>query len=144
MLPNASAHSVYGCELIAQAAIALELSTQVACSAQLLLHRFYCRRSMNEFAVDEVAQTSVFLACKTEECPRKVRDILSVFHWLLQRRAGVEAPLPLLSTTEAFNDRVRRVRNLELVVLNELGYILTAIHPHRFAMCKCIRCMDSN
>jgi hypothetical protein len=29
-----------------------------------------------------------------------VRDILTVFHWLLQRRAGETAPQPLLTTTE--------------------------------------------
>lgn len=50
--------------------------------------------------MQEIAQTAVFIATKIEECPRKVRDILTVFHWLLQRRAGETVPQPLLTTTE--------------------------------------------
>jgi hypothetical protein len=48
----------------------------------------------------DIAQTAVFIATKIEECPRRVRDILTVFHWLLQRRAGETSPQPLLTTTE--------------------------------------------
>jgi hypothetical protein len=91
---------IYACELVSQAGVMLELPTQVVCSAQVMVHRFFYRRSMADFAIDEVCQTAVFLATKVEECTRKVRDILSVFHWLLQKRSGVESPQPLLTTTE--------------------------------------------
>lgn len=43
---------IYACELLTQAGLVLELPTQVVCSSQLLLHRFFCRRSMVEFHVE--------------------------------------------------------------------------------------------
>ena len=53
---------VHGCELVQEAAVLLKASQQVACTGQVLLHRFYAKRSMVKFDVRRVAATSVFLA----------------------------------------------------------------------------------
>jgi DNA replication protein DnaC len=36
------------------------------------------------------------------------------------------------SFPQNFNDRVRQLRNCELVMLNEFGYVLNSSHPHRY------------
>ena len=77
---------VHGCELVQEAAVLLKASQQVACTGQVLLHRFYAKRSMVKFDVRRVAATAVFLACKLEECPRKLRDVVNVFHRMSRRR----------------------------------------------------------
>ena len=51
---------VHGCELVQEAAVLLKASQQVACTGQVLLHRFYAKRSMVKFDVRRVAATSVF------------------------------------------------------------------------------------
>lgn len=45
--------------------------------------------------MQNVSIGALFLATKVEECPRKVRDVLNVFHYLEQKRAGVSTPAPL-------------------------------------------------
>jgi hypothetical protein len=77
----------------------------VACTGQVLLHRFYSKKSMTKFDVKRVAATAVFLASKLEECPRKLRDIINVFYRMSRRREG--KPLDHL---EYFSQRYEDVK----------------------------------
>lgn len=97
----------------------------MAATAQVLFHRFYCKKSLRAFNVkvcaalcfllslpatalspslpQRVAAASVFLAAKLEEDVKKYRDVVNTFHRLERRREGkslgfvdqVWLPLPL-------------------------------------------------
>ena len=88
------------------------------CTAQVLLHRFFYRRSMAKFSVEvcpaepvsdledaadraagrsaparadaqSVAMASIYLASKIEECPRRARDVVNVAHYIGVTRQGL-------------------------------------------------------
>ena len=124
---------VHGCELVQEAAVLLKASQQVACTGQVLLHRFYAKRSMVKFDVRRVAATSVFLACKLEECPRKLRDVVNVFHRMSRRRE--KKPLTHL---EYFSKRYEDIKadlvRVERHMLREFGFCIHAEHPHKFVL----------
>ena len=118
---------------IQEAAVLLKASQQVACTGQVLLHRFYAKRSMVKFDVRRVAATSVFLACKLEECPRKLRDVVNVFHRMSRRRE--KKPLTHL---EYFSKRYEDIKadlvRVERHMLREFGFCIHAEHPHKFVL----------
>ena len=85
----------YGCDVIAEAAVLLSLPQGVACTAQVLLHRFYCKRSLAKFDVKVMAMAMFWLAAKLEEVVEidspsklKLRDVMSVIYRVVRRREG--------------------------------------------------------
>jgi hypothetical protein len=79
---------VFGCELIQEAGTLLRSPQEVMATGQTLLHRFYYRQSLVKNDVFKVAMASLFLAAKVEESPKKLKEILFVFHRLWQKRCG--------------------------------------------------------
>ena len=133
---------VHGCELVQEAAVLLKASQQVACTGQVLLHRFYAKRSMVKFDVRRVAATSVFLACKLEECPRKLRDVVNVFHRMSRRRE--KKPLTHL---EYFSKRYEDIK-ADLVRgraahAPRVRVCIHAEHPHKYVL-NYLRMMGQN
>jgi hypothetical protein len=127
---------VYGCELIQEAGILLNMTQAVMATGQVLLHRFYCKKSFTKFNVKRVAASCLWLAAKLEEQPRKSRDLLNVFHRLNQRREKapgepMEALEPLSRLYEEMKtDLIRTERHL----LKEMGFICHVEHPHKFIL----------
>ncbi|KAJ7298564.1 hypothetical protein O6H91_06G042300 [Diphasiastrum complanatum] len=122
---------LYGCELIQESGIFLKLPQAVMATGQVLFHRFYCKKSFARFNVKRVAASCVWLAAKLEESPRKIRDILNVFHRMECRRENLALdPLDLVSKTyeELKTDLIRTERHL----LKEMGFICHVEHPHKF------------
>lgn len=99
------------------AGLYLQASQAVGCTGQVLLHRFYAKKSLTKFNIRRVAATSVFLACKLEENPRKLRDVINVFHRIARRREG--KPLEHL---------VRMHSSVTLPVYSDL--ILLIVYPY--------------
>ena len=144
---------VYGCELVQEGAILLRVNQAVACTGQTLLHRFYAKRSLKKFDIERVAATSCFLACKLEEQPRKLRDVINVFHRQNVRRkkagASVErsvkegTPLnassetdyePLQPQSEAYELLKQDLIRTERHCLREFGFCIQVEHPHKFVL----------
>ena len=124
---------VYGCELVQEAAVLLRAEQAVACTGQVLLHRFYAKRSMTKFDVERVAATMVFLACKLEECPRRLREVINVFHRMSCRRRG--APLePLHHLGQEYEDTKQDLIRTERHALREFGFCIHVEHPHKFVL----------
>ena len=59
-----------GCEIISQAGHLLDLPQRARCTAQVLFHRFFCRKSLRFYGVLPMAMGSVLLSCKTEASTR--------------------------------------------------------------------------
>ncbi|URE35612.1 Cyclin, N-terminal domain [Musa troglodytarum] len=122
---------IYGCDLIQESGILLKLPQAVMATGQVLFHRFYCKKSFARFSVKRVAASCVWLASKLEECPKKAKHVIIVFHRMECRRENL--PVELLDVlskkyTELKNDLVRTERHL----LKEMGFICHVEHPHKF------------
>nr|XP_009412076.1 PREDICTED: cyclin-L1-1 isoform X2 [Musa acuminata subsp. malaccensis] len=122
---------IYGCDLIQESGILLKLPQAVMATGQVLFHRFYCKKSFARFSVKRVAASCVWLASKLEECPKKAKHVIIVFHRMECRRESL--PVELLDVlskkyTELKNDLVRTERHL----LKEMGFICHVEHPHKF------------
>ncbi|KAG5584121.1 hypothetical protein H5410_044555 [Solanum commersonii] len=59
------------CDLIQESGILLRLPQAVMATGQVLLHRFYCKKSFARFNVNSVAASCVWLASKLEESREK-------------------------------------------------------------------------
>ncbi|KAF8823027.1 putative cyclin 4 [Cardiosporidium cionae] len=129
---------VFGCELIQKAGIMLRLQAVTIASGQTILHRFYFRRSLKNFEIRRLAAAALYLACKLEEDPRRVRDMINVFHYFEQQeRASEEEPTEVLDVNSEAYERFRHdIVRSERYILRELGFMVsqTLVHPHRYIL----------
>jgi len=127
--------ALYGCELINQAGIMLQVTQVVIATAQVLYHRFYRKkkRSHKDFPPFHVGMACVYLATKVEEEKRRHRDILNVFDRLQKKRSG-----KTLNVLDPYGKRYTKWKNtmmkLELIILCDLGYMMKVDHPHKFIL----------
>ena len=54
----------------------------------VLFQRFYYAKSFVKLPFDVSAMATLGLACKIEESPRRIRDIINVFRHIKQIRGG--------------------------------------------------------
>ncbi|KAL9933122.1 hypothetical protein V8E36_007840 [Tilletia maclaganii] len=76
---------VYGCQLIQQAGILIHLPQVAMATAQVLYQRFWYVSSMKHFSIKDISMGALFLACKLEEQTVRLRDLLNVFDYLIER-----------------------------------------------------------
>lgn len=57
-------------------------------TGQVLFHRLYYTKSFLRQDMEHTAMACIYLASKIEEAPRRIRDIINVFHHLHQLRSG--------------------------------------------------------
>ncbi|KAK2557354.1 Cyclin-L1 [Acropora cervicornis] len=79
---------IIGCEYIQIAGILLKLPQVAMATAQVLFQRFYYSKSFVKHDGEIYAMASIFLAAKIEEYPRRIRDVINVFHHIKQKRNG--------------------------------------------------------
>ncbi|GAW02397.1 cyclin-like protein [Lentinula edodes] len=69
-----------GVEFLFRLGTSLKLPSPALFTAATWFHRFYLRYSLQDFHRQDVAAACIFLATKTEECGRKLRDVAKVYH----------------------------------------------------------------
>ncbi|XP_030515222.1 cyclin-L1-1 [Rhodamnia argentea] len=122
---------IYGCDLIQESGILLKLPQAVMATGQVLFHRFYCKKSFTRFNVKKVAASSVWLASKLEESPRKARQVLIVFHRMECRRENL--PIEHLDLgSKKYAELKIELSRTERHILKEMGFICHVEHPHKF------------
>ncbi|XP_057502212.1 cyclin-L1-1-like isoform X1 [Actinidia eriantha] len=122
---------IYGCDLIQESGILLKLPQAVMATGQVLLHRFYCKKSFARFNVKRVAASCVWLASKLEESPRKARQVLIVFHRMECRRENL--PVEHLDPfSKKYAELKMDLNKTERHLLKEMGFICHVEHPHKF------------
>ncbi|KAL0978422.1 hypothetical protein UPYG_G00170220 [Umbra pygmaea] len=117
------------CELIQAAGILLRLPQVAMATGQILFQRFYYCKSFVRHCAEIVAMACVHLASKIEEEPRRVRDVLNVFHHLKHSKGKMtQVPMPLDSS---YINAKAQVIKAERRVLKELGFCVHVKHPHK-------------
>jgi len=86
-----------GAALIQEAAALLDFPQAVAAAGQILMHRFFCRRSVRDYSVQKAAAACLWLAAKLEEVPdvsqhpaALVHKVMLVFDRRCARRERAE------------------------------------------------------
>ncbi|ELW65197.1 Cyclin-L1 [Tupaia chinensis] len=98
-------------------------------TGQVLFHRFFYSKSFVKHSFEIVAMACINLASKIEEAPRRIRDVINVFHHLRQLR-GKRTPSPLILDQNYINTK-NQVIKAERRVLKELGFCVHVKHPHK-------------
>nr|XP_033777529.1 cyclin-L2 isoform X1 [Geotrypetes seraphini] len=118
-----------GCELIQAAGILLRLPQVAMATGQVLFQRFFYTKSFVKHSMEHVSMACVHLASKIEEAPRRVRDVINVFHRLRQLREN-KKPVPLILDQDYVNLK-NQIIKAERRVLKELGFCVHVKHPHK-------------
>merc|ERR1712150_433343 len=118
-----------GCELIQLAGKLLKLPQVAMATGCVLFQRFFYAKSLVRYPFDHVAMACIGLASKIEESPRRVRDIINVFHHIKQVRNGrTIQPMVLDQNYISLKNQVIKA---ERRVLKELGFCVHVKHPHK-------------
>ncbi|XP_070561019.1 cyclin-L1-like [Ptychodera flava] len=120
---------IIGCEFIQTAGILLKLPQVAMATAQVIFQRFYYSKSMVKHNMETLAMACINLASKIEEAPRRVRDVINVFHHIRQKRNN-RTPNPLVLDQNYINLK-NSVIKAERRVLKELGFCVHVKHPHK-------------
>ncbi|XP_046579474.1 cyclin-L1-like isoform X1 [Haliotis rubra] len=120
---------ILGCELIQTSGILLKLPQVAMATGQVLFQRFYYSKSFVKHNMEVVAMACVNLASKIEESPRRIRDVINVFHHIKQVRSG-RTIQPLILDQNYINIK-NQVIKAERRVLKELGFCVHVKHPHK-------------
>lgn len=123
---------ILGCELIQSGGILLRLPQVAMATGQVLFQRFYYSDSLVKHNMEVTSMACIALASKIEEAPRRLRDVINVFHHLKQLRTGQEVkamPLDL-----AYVNLKNSVIKAERRILKQLGFCVHVKHPHKFVV----------
>lgn len=115
-----------GVEFLFRLGSSLGLPTSAMFTAATWFHRFFMRFSMEDYHRQDVAASCIFLATKTEECGRKLRDVARVCQ---AKITGKDVSLIHSESPEV--DQLQNVILLtEEVLLEALCFDFVAPSPH--------------
>ncbi|TNN18259.1 Cyclin-L2 isoform 1 [Schistosoma japonicum] len=124
---------IVGCELIQDSGVLLRLPQVAMATAQVLYQRFFYSKSFVRHFYEHYAMACIFLAAKLEESPRRIRDVINVFHHIRQVREK-KTPTPVI-LDQSYSNLKNQVIKAERRVLKELGFCVHAKHPHKLVIC---------
>lgn len=157
-------HRLHGASLIQSSCALLKLSPSCTATSCTIFHRLYHRISLHKMDVWSASMGCVLLASKVEECPRRIREIVTVFVHLYRRRRlnvgwdsdagnhndGKKRKLtdeeklnllryqhPLMPNSRLYKDWSDALAKAETEILRQLGFTLYWIpdhHPHKFIL----------
>lgn len=120
---------ILGCELIQTAGLLLKLPQVAMATGQVLFQRFFYSKSFVRHNMEATAMSCVCLASKIEEAPRRIRDVINVFHHIKQVRG--QKPLVPMILDQHYINLKSQVIKAERRVLKELGFCVHVKHPHK-------------
>ncbi|KAL7833916.1 hypothetical protein AOLI_G00288760 [Acnodon oligacanthus] len=103
----------------------LNVSQLTINTAIVYMHRFYMLNSFTKFHRNIISPTTLFLAAKVEEQPRKLEHVIKVAHACLNPQEP-----PLDTNSNAYLQQAQELVLLETIVLQTLGFEITIEHPH--------------
>ena len=109
-----------GCETMQHAASLLRVPHVAVATAQVLYQRFFYVKSFTKHHWEHFAMACINLAAKIEEGPRRIRDVINVFHRIRLDRDNKKIT-PLILDNSYINQK-NQVIKAERRVLKELGF----------------------
>lgn len=97
-------------------------------TAQILFNQFFARQSFLDYPLVDVVMASVFVAGKVEECIRRARDIVNVFHHLFCLIRSLPAH-PIDYVGDTYYIWRDRLCTTEAHLLRELGFHVQPASP---------------
>ncbi|KAK9709946.1 hypothetical protein K7432_008695 [Basidiobolus ranarum] len=98
-------------------------------TAQVLIHRYYYRSSLKNTGVQDLAMGALFLASKVEESPRKIKDIINVFHYLINKFRGNDTK-PMEPYSNDFYVMKKGLLQAEMQILTKLAFNVQVQLPY--------------
>ncbi|CAH8872793.1 unnamed protein product [Trichobilharzia szidati] len=124
---------IVGCELIQDSGVLLRLPQVAMATAQVLYQRFFYSKSFVRHFYEHYAMACIFLSAKLEESPRRIRDVINVFHHIRQVREN--KPLTPVLLDQSYSILKNQIIKAERRILKELGFCVHAKHPHKLIIC---------
>jgi hypothetical protein len=124
-----------GAQLIQSAGLLLKLPQAAMATAQILFQRYYYIESFSKKSLLISCMGCLFVGSKVEESPRRIRDILTVFDYLVEREYALDKGVKLLRPySSKVEDYTEQLLKAELDVLAKLGFDVHVQHPHGFLL----------
>ncbi|KHJ75207.1 hypothetical protein OESDEN_25177 [Oesophagostomum dentatum] len=105
-----------------------KISQLCMCAAIMHMHRFFCFHSFKFFDYRDIAAACLFLAGKSEECPRKLDHIVRVW-WAKKFERH-----PNIPTQNHYIEAAQLIVTLENVILQTIAFDLKVEMPHPFVL----------
>lgn len=120
---------ILACDIVQNAGILLKLPQVVMATAQMLLQRVYhtAEYTFDKYHIDITSMAALFLASKIEEYPRKAREVIDVFTYVISRKLKCEIELRYQEHERVREDLITAERRL----LKTLGFNLLSSYPHK-------------
>ncbi|KAK6024819.1 hypothetical protein OSTOST_09306 [Ostertagia ostertagi] len=105
-----------------------KISQLCMCAAIMHMHRFFCFHSFKFFDYRDVAAACLFLAGKSEECPRKLDHIVRVW-WSKKFERH-----PTIPSNNHYVEAAQLIVQLENIILQTIAFDLKVEMPHPFVL----------
>ncbi|KIY64925.1 cyclin-like protein [Cylindrobasidium torrendii FP15055 ss-10] len=115
-----------GVEFLYRLGSSLQLHTPAMFTAATWFHRFYMRFPIEDFHRQDVAAACIFLATKTEECGRKLRDVARVCQAKIESK-DINA---ILEDSKEVENCQQVILQTEEVLLEALCFEFSVDNPH--------------
>ncbi|RZF39818.1 hypothetical protein LSTR_LSTR000466 [Laodelphax striatellus] len=115
--------------MIQTGGILLRLPQVAMATGQVLFQRFYYSKSFVRHPMETTAMGCLYLASKIEEAPRRIRDVMNVFHHIKQVKN--QKPIQPMLIDQHYIALKNQVIKAERRVLKELGFCVHVKHPHK-------------
>lgn len=107
----------------------LRLSRSVGLTASTIFHRFYMIADMKKYHYYEIGATSLFIACKSEECRRNLKDFVKICAKIAMGKSE-----PIDEESKIYWTWKDLIVKLEEIILANLNFDVTPENPYTFTM----------
>lgn len=117
------------CSFLWELGMKLKVPQVAIATALMLCHRFYLRQSLAKNDWQIIATVSMFLACKAEETPRLLRDVIIMAYEMTYR---CDPPaLKRIKQREVFDKQKELILIGERLLLGTIAFDLNIEHPYK-------------
>ncbi|KAI8873991.1 cyclin-like protein, partial [Ramicandelaber brevisporus] len=122
-----------GCYAVLRVGMMLKLPIDTIATACTLLHRYYMRRSFKFSNYYLISATSIFVACKIEETPRKLHDVIIY----IAQRSLKNDRLWLEVASKEYQNWQNNILACESDLLDKCCFDMEMDHPHTYMVQLC-------
>ncbi|CEP00438.1 Cyclin-like domain-containing protein [Plasmodiophora brassicae] len=114
--------------LIQDVGIRLQVPQMTIATAQTIFHRFFAKEPLADHDPMDIAQTCLFVAGKSQETPRRLRDVINTVY----RYRNPD--LPPLEVADPFWQMKEHLIESERLVLRVIAFDVDVVPPHAYAV----------